>query len=183
MNPARSSALRGWILLEMTIALTVFVFSAFAILGAMGQGVNRAERTRDQAKAVELARSALAKLEAGLGTPQNLAGPVPAWTPESDPGESFDENADVGFDESLPEPTLWEIEIDTLPSDFAGLTHVSVTAVKRPTPESDRVTASFTLHQLVRLSAGDADVVGDLDDISREAGAGVRSSPGLEARP
>ncbi len=167
----------GWVLFEMMVALTIFVFTALAVLGAVSQGIATAESTRDRAKAVDLARSAMAKLEAGLGTPQSLAGPVLPWEPEPDPDAPFDEHADFGFSEVAPPPSLWEVEIDTIPSEFRGLTHVIVTAVKRPTPESDRVAVSYVLQQLVRLAPETEDTVGELDDIASEAIRGTPPAP------
>lgn len=165
----------GWVLLEMMVSLTIFVFMALAVLGAIGQGLSAAERTRDRTQAVDLARSTMAKLEAGLGTVQNLAGPVAAWEPPLDPEAPFDETAGFGFSEIAPMPSPWEVEIDTLPSEFPGLTHVIVTAVKRPSPESDRVVASYTLQQLVHLAPEVEDTVGEIDDIAAGAMRGAPS--------
>ena len=160
---------RGWVLFEMMVALTIFIFMAVAVLGAVNQGLMSAERTRDASKAADLARSTMAKLEAGLGTVQNLAGPVPAWEPtlDADSGADvpFDESAPSGFSEEPPVDSLWEVEIETLPSEFPGLTHVTVTAVRRVSELSERVAASYTLHQLVRLAPETEDSVGELDDI------------------
>ncbi len=175
----------GWLLLEMMIALAIFVGIAFVVLGSLGQGVASAQRTRDRARAVDLARSTMAKLEAGLGTPANLSGPVPAWAPDDEPTDDASVGAgvgpaqSVGFDESPRQPTLWEVEIDTLPSDFDGLTHVTVTVVKHDVPESDIAVVSYTLHQLVRLSAQADDSVGEVDALTREAIEGAdTNAPG-----
>jgi type II secretory pathway pseudopilin PulG len=151
----------GWVLLELLLALTIFVFTAISVLGAVSQGIAGAERTRDLAQAADLARSTMAKLEAGLGTIQNLAGPVPAWDPAAATDAEFSELG-AGSSDSPPLPSLWEIEIDTLASEFPGLTHVTVTAIKRPIPESERIAASFALHQLVRLGPDAADAADPL---------------------
>lgn len=163
---------RGWVLLEMLAALAMFVMTALAVLGAIDRGLRSAERTRDQARAVDLARSTMTKLEAGLGTVQSLAGPVPAWEPglePVDPGAPFDESAAGGFSETPPAPSLWEIEIDTMRSEFPGLTHVTVTAAKRASPDGEAVVASWSLHQLVRLGPEGEDSVGELDEMMQEA--------------
>jgi type II secretory pathway pseudopilin PulG len=163
----------GWVLLEMMVSLTIFVFVALTVLGAIGQGITAAERTRDRTRAVDLARSTMAKLEAGLGTAQSLAGPVPLWEPPLDADAPFDEAEDGGFSEIAPAPSAWEVEIDTIPSEFPGLTHVIVTAVKRPSPESEETTASYTLQQLVHLAPEVEDTVGELDDIAAGATRGA----------
>lgn len=166
----RARAGRGWVLLEMLLALTIFVFMSIAVLGSVTQGIAGAERTRDRTRAVDLARTTMAKLEAGLGTVQNLAGPVPPWEPPLGGEGLTDESAVFGFGDAPPDPSLWEVEIDTLPSEFPGLTHVTVTAVKRPVPESPRVVASYSLHQLVRLGPDTADAVGGADAIGSAGG-------------
>lgn len=167
----------GWVLLEMLLALTIFVFTAMTVLGSIAQGIAAADRTRARSQAVDLARSTMAKLEAGLGTMQNLAGPVPAWEPVADADTPLDSEVDFGFSDTPPPPSLWEVEIDSLPSQFSGLTQVTVTAIKRPAPDSDRVIASYTLHQLVRLMPEQPDDVGAIDDISGAASRGSRFGP------
>ncbi len=160
---------RGWVLLEMMVSLAIFAMTALAVLAAIDRGLSSAERTRGQAQAVDLATSTMVKLEAGLGTVQNLAGPVPAWEPPLVSDGPFDESAPGGFSETLPAESLWEIEIDTIRSEFPGLTHVTVTVVKRASPDSESLVASYTLHQLVRLADAEEDVVGELDEIAIEA--------------
>lgn len=163
------TAARGWVLLEMMVSLAIFVVTALAVLSALDRGIASAERTRDRAKAVDLALSTMVKLEAGLGTVQSLVGPVPAWEPPLVSDGPFDESAPGGFSETVPEDTMWEVEIDTLRSEFPGLTHVTVTVVKRAGMDSDALVASYTLHQLVRLGDEGEDTVGELDDMAVEA--------------
>ncbi|HZW10971.1 MAG TPA: hypothetical protein VFF69_13800 [Phycisphaerales bacterium] len=173
---AERACRHGWVLLELMLALTIFIFTAIAVLGAVSQGISGAERTRDLTEAVNLARSTMAKLEAGLGTVQNLAGPVPAWEPEtaSDPLLGA---PDAGFSDIPPAPSLWEVQIETVASEFPGLTQVIVTAVKRPAPESERIVASFALHQLVRLAPDAADALDAFEQGSAST-SGVPSTRG-----
>ena len=169
---------RGWLLLEMMIALAIFVGTAFVVLGSIGQGISAVQRTRERARAVDLARSTMAKLEAGLGTATNLSGPVPAWQASDEPADGadqFDENAVAGFADAPAPPTLWEVEVSTIPGQFPGLTHVAVTVVKHDAPDSDGVAISFTLHQLVRLATAPADSVGGVDALTTKAEKGARS--------
>ena len=176
---------RGWLLLEMMIALAIFVGTAFVVLGSIRQGISAVQRTRERARAVDLARSTMAKLEAGLGTATNLSGPVPAWqasdaSADADGAAPFDENAAAGFADAPAPPTLWEVEVSTLPGQFPGLTHVAVTVVKHDAPGSNGVAISFTLHQLVRLATAPADSVGGVDALTTQAEEGARSgSSGL----
>lgn len=166
------NAARGWVLLEMMVSLAIFVMTATAVLSALDRGLSSAERTRDRAKAVDLALSTMVKLEAGLGTVQSLVGPVPAWEPPLVSEGPFDESAPGGFSETIPEDSMWEVEIDTMRSEFPGLTLVTVTVVKRAGLDSESLVASYTLHQLVRLGDEDADTVGELDDMAVEASQG-----------
>jgi hypothetical protein len=170
----RIGGARGWVLLEMLVALAVFTMTALAVLGAMDRGLRSAERTRDSARAVDLARTTMAKLEAGLGTVQSLSGPVPAWSPGLAGGAGFEDEAPAGFEESLPAESLWEVQIETRRSEFPGLTVVLVTAIKRAAPSSERVRASYTLGQLVRLGADEADTVGEFDDLGLTGPGGGR---------
>ena len=61
-----------------------------------------------------------------------------------------------------PDPLdpAWRLEIETQPTAFDGLTLVSVTAT-----HEDRAGASYTFHQLVRLSDPPEDEVGDEDEL------------------
>lgn len=166
----------GWVLLEMMVALAIFVMTALAVLSAVDRGLSGADRTRNAARAVDLACSTMAKLEAGLGTPQTLSGPVPAWEPPLTSDGPFDESVPGGFSETLPPDSLWEVEVDTIRSEFSGLTHVTVTVIRRASPDSDVLLASYTLHQLVRLAPEGDDVVGETDEMS----IGPARGPGVE---
>jgi type II secretory pathway pseudopilin PulG len=127
-------------LLECVVALAIFVGAGLAVLVMVERAVAGATLARDRERAADLARSAMAKLEAGLESPETLAGPVPAW--------QDDEAAVSG---SSGAPTLWTLEVRTQPSAFQGLTLVTVKAARLASAESSTETASFTLTQLVRL--------------------------------
>jgi hypothetical protein len=132
------------------------------------------ERTRLAAKAADLARSTVARIEAGLGTPQTLDGPVRPW-PESDDGrreEDLTEGIYAGGGVAPP-PSGWEVEIQTEPSSFSGLTKISVRAFKRAAPGSEQIAAEYTLHQLVRLGGKGEDRAGGEDDLAEEARKGL----------
>lgn len=165
---------RGAILLEVILSLSLFVMGGMAILGAVSQAVRGLEATALKQKAADIARSAVARLEAGLVTVESLEGPVPAWTdPSDESGFSFDGEeaaATGGFDE----PTGWEIDVDVEPSPYTGLTLVRIRAIKRPTPDSERVQADYTLYQLVRLGSLGNDEAGDEDELMDEARRGAQ---------
>ncbi len=131
---------RGAVLLECILALSLFVACGLAVMAMMDRAAASVAATRDAEQAVDVARTAMAKIEAGIATPETLNGPVPEWRDERD----------ATFDDSLPRGSGWLLEVETEPSQFAGLTHVGVRAVKI-VPGSEVELVSFKLDQLVRL--------------------------------
>jgi len=165
--------------------------AGLAVLSLVNGSVSGLGRSRDTATAADLARSAMARLEAGLGTSQSLSGPVGRWEEDESAWEGDDAAGPMeGFADMAPAPTLWEIEVDTEPSTFDGLTLATVRAFRRVSETSEDLAAEFTLRQLVRLSAGGEDVAGETDAIGeaarRGAERGERFGPsrrGPERRP
>lgn len=178
MTRAGPATRRGGILLEVMLALSLLVMGGITILGAMSQSIRSVEATRLNQQAADLSRSAMAKLEAGIATIETLEGPVPTW--ETDPDSGADElNDDMPIDEfgsaagyEFGEDSDWELEIETSPSPFTGLTAVSVRAVRWASIDSDRILAQYTLHQLVRLGEFAEDMAGEEDDMMIEARRG-----------
>lgn len=166
---------RGVLLLEVLLALAIFVMAGGAILMLVDRAMRGLEHTRAAAQAADLARSTMARIEAGLGTPVTLNGPVRAW-PESDDGRREEDLTDgsLGSGGIAPEETGWEVEIETDPSSFPGLTTVSVRAIKRSPPGSATVAAEYTLRQLVRLGGKGEDAAGSRDALADEAQRGLR---------
>jgi type II secretory pathway pseudopilin PulG len=154
---------RGALLLEVVLALALFVMAGMAILSQVGQSVGSLKAAREKQHAADLARSAMAKIEAGVETAEVLNGPVPAWREETD------SSAD-GNDARM---TGWELKVQTEPSSFAGLTLVTITAGKTGNAGG----SAYTLKQLVRLSARAEDDAGGLDDVSSAAAKGLTSQP------
>jgi Tfp pilus assembly protein PilV len=158
------SSRRGGMLLEVIVSLAIFVVAGGAILNLVTQTMTGLERSREQARAADLARSAMAKIEAGIETAQTLNGPVE---------RSAEGAAAVGGVGGEG----WELEIDTEPSQFRGLTRVSVNAVKR-VGEAARVEAEYLLVQLVRLGGKGEDRAGEEDSIAEKARQGLERQPG-----
>jgi len=168
---------RGALLLEVMLALGIFVMAGGAILALVNRTLSGLERTRLVASAADLARSTMGRIEAGLGSPQTLDGPVKPW-PESDSGrreEDLTENLYSGGGIAPPE-SGWEVEIQTDPSSFTGLTLVTVRAFKRAAPGAERVAAEYTLRQLVRLAGKGEDRAGEEDSLAEEARRGLNES-------
>jgi hypothetical protein len=127
---------RGAALLECVLALALFVACGMAVLALVDHAVDSVATTRDAEEAADIARSAMARIEAGLQTPDTLNGPV-KWGDQTDAAE-------------MSPGSAWALEVSTEPSQFEGLTKVSVKAYKQGVGDTEL--ASFTLHQLVRLT-------------------------------
>ena len=167
---ARTAREHGAVLLEVVLALTIFIGSALAILGAMGNAADAMEASRLQQRAVDLARSAMAKIEAGIESAETLNGPVPLWR---------DEEAGTGeFEDDVPAPSGWELEVRTEPFATGELTLVEIIATKK-TASGEKTLVEASLRQLVRLSPPVSDTVGEEDAISSAAarGAAERGRP------
>lgn len=167
----RACRARGVLLLEVMLALAIFVMAGIAILVMVEGTTSSIARSRDSARAADLARSTMARLEAGIGTVRTLHGPVRSWSEAADREDEFA----VGFgDDVRGNQSPWEVEIETAPSQFEGLTSVSVHAFKRASRNSDQLIASYTLRQLVRLGAAADDEVGQEDSLLEQAQRGNR---------
>ena len=165
----RRAARRGALLLEAMLALAIFVMAGSAVLALVSGSRQAMERVALDRHAADLARSAMAKIEAGVESAQSLNGPVKPWS--ADPGSEI--VFQVGGDDPSQRGTGWELRIETEKTQFTGLTKVSITAWKRR-GSGDEVAASYTLRQLVRLSGKGADEIGAEDELFAEAKRGVR---------
>lgn len=152
---ARSAAGRGAVLLEVLLSLALLVAAGLTIIGLASQAAGSVERSRDRALALDLARSAMAEIEAGISRPETMGGPV---------------ESRVGVGE-------WGIEVETEPSQFTGLTLVKVRAIRYAAAGSEAEESSVTLQQLVRL--GEETGAGSAED---PAGADLGASGGA-SRP
>lgn len=166
-NPRRR---RGALLLEVLIALAVFVGAGLAVISVLEQSTGAMGRMRDQRQACDLACSAMARIEAGIDTPETLDGPVPAWEEGSDGGVI--QGGGGGN---------WELDIRTDTSQFPGLTRITVQAIKRPgTSGSDAVQASYSLTQLVKAGAGAMDDRGTkVDEIGEKQRRAAEKKEGV----
>jgi hypothetical protein len=167
-RPQRNTA-SGAVLLETVIAVAMLLMAAITILGAVNQGMVVMERSRLALRAADLARSAMAEIEAGIATPETLNGPVRA---EAAPTATDGDEPPRELSDSLPPETGWELEIGVSPAPFTGLSKVTIQALKR---RGEAIEASYTLHQLVRLTAEVDDRAGEAGDLSRESERGSRS--------
>lgn len=142
---------RGSVLLEVVVAIAVFVGVALAVMACVDRATGGLERARGVQRAADLARTAMSQLEAGLATTATLNGPVAVVEGLDGPGVPY-AGGDSGDGESG-----WELEVQTEPSEFASLTKVTIIAMKRP-PGASAAEYQFTLTQLVRLGERAGDV-------------------------
>lgn len=169
-NLALRTIRRGVLLLEVLVALALLVGAGLAVLTVLQQSTGAMGRMRDQRTACDLACSAMARIEAGIDTPETLDGPVPAWEEGQDGGTI---QAGGGG--------AWELDVRTDLSQFAGLTRVTVEAIRHPAPGDDRIVASYTLTQMVRLkgglgapeATGSGDAIGDAQRKALKKGGGA----------
>lgn len=109
----------GALLLEVIFALAIFVVAGTTVILILRSGVAEIRRATDAQRALDHAASAVAQLEAGLRSVQDLVGEIP----EYDPGDGAE-----SFENAPPEPTAWRLDIDTQRSEITGLLVLTVTA-------------------------------------------------------
>lgn len=132
----------GSVLLEVVVAITVFIGASLAVMASVDRAVTALERTRGVQRAADLARTAMSQMEAGLATPVTLNGPLSVWQMGEPNAVPYSGGGGLGE---------WELEIQTEPSEFLGLTKVTVTALHHRAGGVS-VDWSYTLRQLVSLS-------------------------------
>lgn len=121
-----NSRRRGLLLLELVIALAIFVTVGTLILSTIRQALLSTQQARDIVRAEDFAASVLALVETDLDTPDNLNGPLPEWDPEEGYfGGALASASAMGFGASGGEN--WIIEIETAPAGVPGFTSIIVT--------------------------------------------------------
>lgn len=90
---------RGGVLLELLLAMALFAGGAILVLGAMRSAIDGARRTDLRARAMDLAQSRLAELDAGLVAIGDLDGGLDGG--EGSDGAHRDSDLDVSL-EILP---------------------------------------------------------------------------------
>lgn len=151
----------GSILLEVILAVAIFTAAALVVLRQVSFASDAVMRARDQERAADLARSAMAMLEAGLETPETLNGPLaPARV-------AYGLGSTSRAAPSAETFANWELVVDVQPSPFEGLAKVRVTAIWGSGQSVER--ARYSLAQLVPLS-GNTPGRGSEGDTRQERG-------------
>ena len=166
---------RGALLMELMLSLAIFATAGLAILALVRQSMGNLEHSRHMRRAVDIARSTMSRIEAGLDDPATLDGPLALWDGRAAlmSASDFDGFGGAPIVNTDIDPN-WELEVTSLPSQFDGLNEISVRAFRRAAPGSDRIDASYTLTQLVRLGSREEDISGEQGELLEEAirGAG-----------
>lgn len=141
MNPRR----HGLLLLEMVIALAIFVTVGTLILSNIRQALMSTSYAKDIVRAQDFAASIIALIETETDTPENLNGPIPEWDPEEGYfGDTLASASAMGFDTG---GESWIVEIETAPAGVPGFTSVIVTVSRE-----DRQGVIVTRESLVPLT-------------------------------
>jgi len=129
-------SLRGAVLLEVVLALTVFVAMAMAVLGGLAMAVRSARHLQLETRAANLAVTLLSEMELGL-VPVEDAGP-----------ETYE-------DEALEDWT-WEVTVQPVTSELPELEMTTVEVIIRHT------TAGYTYraYRLMTETAGEGEEFG-----------------------
>jgi hypothetical protein len=121
---------RGAILLELLIALAMLAMAGLAIAGAIERGISSTERASARARAMDLARSAMSLIDAGVVSPEVVSGPVEGGSMLENP--VWGDDAGLGINEMFDRAGLsapgWRIDIETMDVG-SGLTLVTIGVV------------------------------------------------------
>ncbi len=144
MRPRRH---RGAMLLEVMLAVGLFVGSAafcLVVTRSLFASLQRADRRH---LAVDLARSKLAELEAGLVNVQDLRG---EWSGAV--GSRLEDDL-----ETIAPGSVWEIDVTTSLSEYRGLSLIELTVLEvfQDTGADRDDAISFTLRRLIALREQD----------------------------
>jgi hypothetical protein len=152
---------RGALLLELLLSVALFTMCALVILSVATDVLSSVESARRRQEAVDVARTVLASLEAGLATVQNVDDLVQGERAEGGPLDEEDRR--------------WQIDVETEPSQFPGLTVVTV--IVRDLRGADPLAANTTLRNPT-LEAPEAFRLVELLDIGE-----VEEEEGFEIDP
>lgn len=130
---------RGFMLLEILLAVTAAVMVAIAGYALLGRVSDRVSRAGSLLEASDLASSALALIEAGVSTPENLHGSVHKRAISLDDLEAG----------AMVRDPVYRLEIVTTPSQLAGLVQVDVSVLP-----IEGESALYTASQLVPSRGG-----------------------------
>lgn len=151
MGNARNQRRLGAVLFEVLLSIALFVGAAAFAMGTSRAMIGNLDRAHREQQAVDVARSKMAELRAGLISIADLQGERIVGVGSLD-----------HFNEQQAGEQQWTIEIDTSRTEHPGLNLVELTVTELSTrPDA----ASYTLRQLVRLRDVDDDEMYQHDEL------------------
>ncbi|OAB62949.1 hypothetical protein AY599_16560 [Leptolyngbya valderiana BDU 20041] len=128
----------GFVLLDLVLALAMFVVGGLAVLSQLDFGARRIIDAEQRMGATGVARTALGLLESGAMSDRELTGPASAWATPEGPAVGDDATAE------------WMCEVQIEPSEWPGLSLATV-RVRRAAVGAGAGEGPVlaTLHQLV----------------------------------
>lgn len=138
---------RGAILFELLVSIAIFIAAAAITLRAVSNGYESLRRAHQRQLAVDLARSKLAELEAGIISLTQLQSDFITTIGSIDLTESA---SDLPREDDL---TQWRYEVDTIPTEYADLTLIEVRIY---TPDDVDGLRPTVLRQLISLRGSGA---------------------------
>ena len=132
----------GAMLFEVMLSLALFVGAGTLCLSVTKSLAEALQRTQLQQEAIDLARSKLAELEAGLTTIGDLRGEWSGAIGSIEPDDDLDGSG---------RPSRWSFEVNTTRTEFSGLSLVALTVSENTGPLADSEAFSVTLRQLMTL--------------------------------
>ncbi len=138
---------RGAILFELLVSIAIFIAAAAITLRAVSNGYESLRRAHQRQLAVDLARSKLAELEAGIISLTQLQSDFITTIGSIDLTESA---SDLPREDDL---TQWRYEVDTIPTEYADLTLIEVRIY---TPDDVDGMRPTVLRQLISLRGSGA---------------------------
>jgi hypothetical protein len=159
---------RGGVLFEVVLSIALFAGAAAFALGTVRSAFVKLDQTQRKQQAIDLARSKLAELEAGLISLADLRGGA------SQQGmlTSGESRADALKPHSGPSATDWAFDVEVHRAPFAELSLVVLTVRETVAGLDSAESAenvSYTLRQLVKLRDIEPNEYAS-DEISKAAG-------------
>lgn len=133
---------KGFVLLDLVLALAMFVVGGLAVLTQLDFGARRIIDAEHRMGAVGVARTALGLLETGAMSDRELTGPASAWATPLNETAGLDPQAE------------WVCEVELEPSEWPDLSLATV-RVRRVLAGADAGNSPVlaTLRQLVPFDA------------------------------
>jgi len=141
---------RGAMLLEILMALSLFVTAGSIILVSTTSMTAALGRSRDQQIATDLAVSMMAQLEAGLTTAERLHDTLVDV-------DLLSTDNSARLEAMSGQPKRWRIVVETEQSRFSPLTNVTIRIFDARGARAGDETELAVVHQLVRLNASSPD--------------------------